>query len=127
VTFVLEEQLTPRIRTSGLIHRYSTDAEIGDYYIVGLGAEMALSDSSFAYGDWMNVLADDYSYNSNVQTIGLGYNSAPGHRYLAGLTRRDTNSSQALGLTVGVEFGFGRTGDLFATDLGGLSLAHLGH
>lgn len=127
VTFVLEEQLTPRIRTSGLIHRYSTDAEVGDYYIVGLGVETAMSDSSFAYGDWMNVLADDYSYNSNVQTIGFGYNSAPGRRYLAGLTRSDTNSSQALGLTVGVEFGMGQTGNLFATDLGGLSLAHLGH
>lgn len=127
VTFVLEEQLTPRIRASGLIHRYSTDAEIGDYYIVGLGAEMQMTGDYFVYGDWMDVLADDFSYATNTQSLGMGYAAQPGRRYLAGLTRRETNRSQALGLTVGIEFGLGETGRLFATDLGGLSLAHLGH
>lgn len=122
VTVAMAEDLGPGAEVHGLLHRFSTNTETGDFFAVGLGGSTDLRDGWQAYGDGLWSLSDDFSTETVTGTIGL--RRGPYH---AGLSAWQTNGTSALGLTAGITIPLGAPDDLFVTDPWGLQMAQIGH
>jgi hypothetical protein len=128
VTVAMRQSLTETARVRGLLHRYSTNPETGDFFAIGLGGEVDVSQRLSGYGEGIWALADDYSAQTISATVGIGAELRPGLRGYAGVTARQTSDTDAqFGLTAGVTLSLDGSGALLVTNPFGQQLAHLGH
>lgn len=128
VTVAMEQDLNPGARVNGLLHRYSTNKEIGDLFAIGLGGTVDLPSGLSGYGQAIWSLADDFSEETTSATLGLRRDIAPGVQGFAGLTARQTQTLGAsYGLTAGVTLALSDGTALFQTNPFGQQLAHIGH
>ena len=127
VTVAMDQSLTEATRVNGLLHRFSTNSETGDFFAIGLGAETDLSPRLVGYGHGLWALADDFSSETTTATLGLMTPLRPGLDGFAGLTARQTTGADpAIALTAGITLSLSGGGPLFDTDPFGQQLAHLG-
>lgn len=125
VTVVMDQDIGADGSVRGMLHRYSTNTETGDFFAIGLGGETALTPRISGYGTAIWALADDFSEETTAATLGLSTDLSPGLRGFAGLSARQTDGDPGYGLTTGLTWTLG-DGPLFDTDPFGQQLAHLG-
>ncbi|WP_133064992.1 hypothetical protein [Flavimaricola marinus] len=129
VTVAMEQNLTATASVRGMLHRYSTNPEAGDFFAIGLGGDVDISDDWAIYADGIWSLSDDYSTETTGATIGLRHRLNTSHSLFAGLSGHSVNGDVSGGITAGLSLSLDRPGSdtMFDTDPWQMQLAQIRH
>lgn len=129
VTVAMDQQLGDQAKVRGMLHRYSTNDEVGDFFAIGLGGDIAVSDDWSVYADGIWALSDDFLTETTGGTLGLRRTLGPNRTVFAGISGYGVNGEASVGLTAGLTLTLDRPGtsQMFQTDPWGMQLAQIGY
>lgn len=124
-TVKVSENWGPDLRATGRLHRYSTNDEDLDYYVIGLDGTYDLGGGVHARAGGLYRLTDDHSEEGRMGHLGLGFSVHEDVSLTADLVGRDLNGELELSAALSVTIAVGQVH--FDTDVFGQTLAVYGH